>query len=49
MENGDQVSKLGYLCPQNIGGEGINPNNPPPIYTPLVACPIYIISLKGFV
>ena len=27
MENGDQVSKLGYLCPQDYRGGGVN--NPP--------------------
>ena len=43
MENGDPVSKLGYLCPQDSRGGGgnypwdsrggvINPNNPPYIH-----------------
>ena len=43
---GYQVSKLGYLCPQYSRGGGgnypqdsrggvFNPNNPPPLYTPL--------------
>jgi len=30
MENGDQVTKWGYLCPQDSRGGGVsNPNNPP--------------------
>ena len=32
MENGDKVSQLGYLCPQDSRG-GDNPNNPPYIPT----------------
>ena len=52
MENGEKVSKQGYLCPQDskggtypqdsAGGGLLNPNNPPPQYTHL-----NLMSLTG--